>query len=560
MIKQKYVDAYIKDYETGKVFFNEERKQLIRYLKEDILARDDLFFDDQMIEDCINFGEKWYFPLQPFQKFLIAFIFLFHKKNKKAFYRKFLWMLGRGGGKNGLISVVAHFLISELHGIPEYSISIVANSEDQAKTSFEEIFNAIEFNPDVLKKAFINQKAKIEGRKTKAILKFRTSNGNTKDGLRDGAVVFDEIHQYLTNQDVKVHISGLGKRKNPREFYIGTDGYIREGFLDKLKDKAQKVLTGEARSSSIFPFICKLDNEDEVFEPKNWEMSNPMLSEPRSEYAEILYDTIFEEFEDLEEDPSNREEFMTKRMNLPVEDLERSVATWEEILATNRPFPDVSKSSCIGSLDYASIRDFAACGLLFREREDYVFKTHSFARKQFVDIYYGYSKTDDVVKKEKFAPIKEWEQEGLLTVVDEPSINPMHIVNWFIEMRKQYGVNKIIADNYKMDILRPLFEAEGFEIEVIRNPRAIHGLLAPRIESAFANHHIIFDNNPLMRWYTNNVLVRIKNDGNKEYLKKDEVRRKTDGFQSFVHAMYRADEIINVDYSEALDFLNAIDF
>ncbi|MBC1230543.1 terminase large subunit [Listeria booriae] len=560
MIKQKYVDAYIKDFETGKVLFNEERKQLIRYLKEDILTRDDLFFDDKMIEDCINFGEKWYFPLQPFQKFLIAFIFLFHKKNKKAFYRKFLWMLGRGGGKNGLISVVTHFLISELHGINEYSISIVANSEDQAKTSFDEVFNAIEFNPDVLKKAFINQKAKIEGRKTKAILKFRTSNGNTKDGLRDGAVVFDEIHQYLTNQDVKVHISGLGKRKNPREFYIGTDGYIREGFLDKLKDKAQKVLTGEARPNSIFPFICKLDNEDEVFDPKNWEMSNPMLSEPRSEYAEVLYDAILEEFEDLEEDPSNREEFMTKRMNLPVEDLERSVATWEEILATNRPFPDISKSSCIGSLDYASIRDFAACGLLFRHDEDYVFKTHSFARKRFVDIYYGYSKTDDVIKKEKFAPIKEWEQEGLLTVVDEPSINPMHIVNWFVEMRKQYGVNKIIADNYKMDILRPLFEAEGFEIEIIRNPRAIHGLLAPRIESAFANHQIIFDNNPLMRWYTNNVLVRIKKDGNKEYLKKDEVRRKTDGFQSFVHAMYRADEIINVDYSEALDFLNAIDF
>lgn len=85
MIKQKYVDAYIKEYEMGKIKFNEERKQLIRYLQEDILSRDDLFFDDQMIEDCIRFGEKWYFPLQSFQKFLIAFIFLFHKKKQKSF-------------------------------------------------------------------------------------------------------------------------------------------------------------------------------------------------------------------------------------------------------------------------------------------------------------------------------------------------------------------------------------------------------------------------------------------------------------------------------------------
>ncbi|EIA21416.1 putative phage terminase, large subunit [Listeria fleischmannii subsp. coloradonensis] len=85
-------------------------------------------------------------------------------------------------------------------------------------------------------------------------------------------------------------------------------------------------------------------------------------------------------------------------------------------------------------------------------------------------------------------------------------------------------------------------------------------MLAPRIESAFANRHVIFDNNPLMRWYTNNVLVHIKKDGNKEYLKKDEVRRKTDGFQAFVHGMYRADEIENVDYGEALEFLNKLDF
>jgi phage terminase large subunit-like protein len=563
MIKQKYVEAYIQDFETGKVKFNEERKQLIRYIREDILTRDDLFFDDEMIENCIKFGEKWYFPLPPFQRFLIAFIFLFYKKNKKAFYRKFLWMLGRGGGKNGLISVVTHFLISELHGINEYNISIVANSEDQAKTSFEEVYNAIEMDKvetGKLREAFLNQKAKIEGRKTRSVLKFRTSNGNTKDGLRDGAVVFDEIHQYLTNQDVKVHISGLGKRKNPREFYIGTDGYVREGFSDGLLEKARKVLEGEARPNSIFPFICKLDSEEQADDPECWELANPMLSEPRSEYAEILFDTIYEEWEDLEEDPSNREEFMTKRMNLPVIDLEKSVASWEEILSTNRPFPDVSKSMCIGCLDFASIRDFAACGLLFRKDEDYIFKTHSFARKHFCDVYYGYSKSNDVLKKQKFAPIREWEESGLLTVVDEPSINPQHIVNYFVEARKIYNLNKIIADNFKMDILRPLLEAEGFEVEIIRNPRAIHSLLAPRIESAFANHHVIFDNNPLMRWYTNNVLVHIKNDGNKEYLKKDEVRRKTDGFQAFVHGMYRADEIENVDYGEALEFLNGLDF
>ena len=564
MIRQKYVDEYIQLYESGQVKFNKERILLIEYLKRDVLSRGDLFFDDEMIENCIRFGEKWYFPLQPFQKFLIAFIFLFYKKNNRVFYRKFLWMLGRGGGKNGLISVIIHFLISELHGVNDYNISVVANSEDQAKTSPDEVHKTVKRH-EVLLKAFKTTLTQTISKVTGSILKFRTSNGETKDGLRDGAVVFDEIHQYESNKDVRVHISGLGKKPNPREFYIGTDGYVRDGFLDKLKEKAIKVLKGLARVNAVFPFICKLDDESEVEDPLNWEKANPMLSEPRSEYAEGLYETIKEEFEDLEDDPSNREEFMTKRMNLPVTDLERCVAKWEEIEATNQPMPELLYKECIGCLDFASIRDFAACGLVFKHEGKYPFLTHSYARKEFVDKYYSYSKKQDAetAGKRVFAPIREWEEwkEGsLLTVVDEETINPQTIVDWFIEKRKYYDIKKVIGDNFRMEVLKPLFIEAGFEVEVIRNPKAIHSLLAPRVEIGFANQLFIFGDNPLMRWYTNNVLVKIKKDGNKEYEKKEPIRRKTDGFQAFVCGLYRIDEISDYAIEDSLNALDDLNF
>ncbi|HBC4853682.1 TPA: terminase large subunit, partial [Enterococcus faecalis] len=524
-----------------------------------ILSRDDIYFNDKMIDDCINYGEKWFFELQPFQKFLIAFVFLYFKKNNRNFYRKFLWMFGRGGGKNGLLSVVLNFLQTELHGILDYNISIVANSEDQAKTSFEEIYNTIKRNK-TLQKAFEYGKTVITSKKTGSYIRFRTSNGDTKDGLRDGAVAFDEIHQYPSNKDVKVHISGLGKKPNPREFYVGTDGYVREGFLDSLKEKAKRVLNGSSRPNAIFPFICKLDSEDQVTESENWELANPMFHQPLSEYAESLLETIFEEYEDLEDDPSNREEFMTKRMNLPVTDLERSVASYEEIMDTNRPLPNLEGRQAIGCLDFASLRDFAACGLLFKDKDDYVFKTHSFVRKQFADIYYGYSRKASEQTKERFAPIKEWENRGLLSVVDGATIEPQTVVDWFVEQRYKYGITKIVADNFRMDVLRPLLIAAGFEVVVIKNPRAVDSLLAPRIETAFANRHIIFGENPLMRWYTNNVLVKTNNDGNKTYLKKEEVRRKTDGFKAFVCGMYLADELTDYNFEDAFDILEELDF
>lgn len=545
MISNVYVDNYLYLYKSGKIKLNKERIALIDYLEKCILPDDSLYFDDDMIENCIKFGEKWYFPLEDFQKFLIAFIFLFHKETDRAYYRKFLWMLGRGGGKNGLISVVVHFLLSQLHGVPKYNISIVANSEEQAMTSFEETYDAIG-RSDVLKNMFNRTKVKITANGTQSILKFRTSNGETKDGLRDGAVVFDEIHQYENNKDVRVHISGLGKKKNPREFYIGTDGYVREGFLDKLKEKARNVLNGSARPNALFPFICKLDETTEAENPELWEKANPMFCKPRSEYAETLFYTVSEEYEDLAEDPANKEEFMTKRMNLPIEDLTKSVAPWEEIWRTGyeedevtpRVVPDLTNKLAVGGLDFASVKDFAACGVLFRHKGDYVWKTHSFVRKGFLDS----------VKLK--APIKEWEQQGLLTILDEPVIDMQNIVNWFCDMRELYGLDTIVADTFRLDLVKSALEAEGFRIIYIRNPKAASAKLAPRIETLFAQNHLIYGDNPLMRWYTNNVMVKIDKFGNKSYEKKDEYRRKTDGFMALIYALWEADNILVDDEVE----------
>ncbi|MBT2850041.1 terminase large subunit [Staphylococcus coagulans] len=546
MIQNVHVDNYIQLWKTGKILLNKERILLIAYLEKHILSRDDLYFDEEQIENFIKFTEKWYFPLQSFQKFIVPFVFLFEKEGNFLFYEQFFITLGRGGGKNGLITALSNYFISYLHGVSNYDISVVANSEDQAKTSFEEAHNMIERND--LEDTFHLTKLVITDTETKSRFRFRTSNAGTKDGGREGCVIYDEIHRYEDSETVDVFSSGLGKVKWPREFFIGTDGFVREGFLDKLKERSMSILNGESPDDRLFPFICKLDDPLEVDDPDMWEKANPMFSKPMSDYAKGLFRKVKNQYNEMSYSPAKRQEFMTKRMNLPEVDLEKVVAPWEEILATNRPFPQLERKQCIGGLDYASIKDFAAVGLLFREGEDYIWKSHSFVRKGFLD----------AVKLK--APIHEWEEKGLLTIVDEPSIDPLHIVLWFDEMRETYGLEKVIADNYRMDLLRPLFEEYGIDVEIIKNPRAIQSLLAPRVETMFANHHIIFDDNPLMRWYTNNVAVKIKPDGNKEYLKKDEVRRKTDGFQALVHALYRADELLEVDLNDSLDFLNAINF
>lgn len=56
---------------------------------------------------------------------------------------------------------------------------------------------------------------------------------------------------------------------------------------------------------------------------------------------------------------------MAKRMNLPETDLTESVATAEEVYKTNKEIPDLLHKTCVGGLDFGSVRDFTAVGLLF---------------------------------------------------------------------------------------------------------------------------------------------------------------------------------------------------
>ncbi|MBN4912260.1 terminase large subunit [Staphylococcus sp. EG-SA-13] len=540
MIKQKYVTEYIDLWRNGKILLNKERIDLIHYLENNILTRDDVYFDEETIERCVKYIEKWYFPTEPFQRFIIAFVFLMDKEIDQAFFTEIAIFMGRGGGKNGLISALSDFLLTPLHGVKEYDISIVANSEEQAQTSFNEVFKTI--NQSKRNKTgktpnapFLTSKTEIMNRETYAKLKFNTSNTKTKDGGREGCVIFDEIHYFYGPEMVNVKRGGLGKKPNRRTFYISTDGHLREGYMDSMKDKIKSVLAGEVKNSRMFPFYCKLDDVKEIDDETMWEKANPMLHKPLSDYAKILLSTIREEYLDLPFNRSNRPEFVTKRMNLPEQDPSSIVAPYEEVQATAREMPNLEGKACIGGLDYAYVKDFASVGLLFRDGEDYIWKTHSFIRKGFLDE----TKLDP--------PIEQWAEDGLLTIVDTEVIEIEYIVNWFLEMGENYNITKVIADNFRTDIVRRAFENAGIELEILKNPKAIHGLLAPRIDTMFAKKQIVFGANPLMRWFTNNVAVTMKPDGSKEYIKKDQVYRKTDGFHAMLHALYRADDILEYD-------------
>ncbi|WP_188453789.1 terminase TerL endonuclease subunit [Virgibacillus oceani] len=531
-----YIDEYFHLIESGEIPACKEQFQLIKYLKK-ILSRDDVYIDHKMVEDSVNIPAR-YFPyeLYPWQKFSNVFIFgLRWKEDHSLVFDRYFFYMGRGGGKNGFFSYDSFFMMTKQHGIQNYDIDIVATSEDQAKRSFKDVYTVLEMpdNEKKLKKAFYKSKVLIKNNSTKSEMIYNTSNARTKDSKRTGCILFDEEHEYENYDAIKVFTSGGGKVQDYREFHMSTDGNIRGGPLDDLKEEAKLILNGEIEDISLFPFLCKLDNPDEAENPDNWTKANPSLP-----YNKVLKRKMLKEFKLGKRKSAIMMEFMTKRMNSPQEDTRKEVATYEDRLATDKQLPEgLEGVEAIGGVDFADVRDFCSVGLLFKKGGKRYWIHHTF-------IHHLALKLQDINPD----IIAEAKKRNLCTIIhNEKSIDPDRVVNWFIEKLKTFEIKKISMDKYRATILKPKLEEAGFEVEIVRRGPATHAMLSPLVDDMFINQTIAFPDDPMMRWYVGNVYKEEKGNGNMEYCKIDKEKRKTDGFFAFLHALVLDEELTDQD-------------
>ncbi|MCR1158735.1 MULTISPECIES: terminase large subunit [Clostridium] len=524
MIFNQYIDEYIDLVESNKVVTNEDIKKSIKLVREK-LSDERVIIDHEKIEQAILKIEEYFpFKLLPWEKFIIGLAHCYYDDDTLVF-DTFIIYMGRGGGKNGFISSISWYFTTKFHGIKEYNIDIVANSEDQAKTSFDDVYNVIEDNKK-LSKAFYNTKVKIVYKKTRSYLKYNTSNARTKDGLRPACIIFDEIHEYENYDNIKVFKSALGKKKHCRTFMISTDGYVRGGVLDDYLEISKSILNGENKSSRMMPLLYHLEDKKEVDNRDMWEKANPSFR-----YLKNLQVVMDQEYIDMQTNVQLYTEFMTKRMNMPEGNKDREVTSWENILATNQEIPDLKGATCRIGIDYAKTTDFVCAGLLFKYKEKYVWISHTWVCRNSKDL------------KRIKAPLEEWEKQGLLTFVDEVEIHPDIPAQWLANQAKKYNLTILGMDNFRHTLLSKSLRNIGFDTDKkgannIKLTRPSDQMrIYPVIDSAFTNQNIIFGDNPLMRWYTNNTCLHAEKYENYTFAKIEPKSRKTDGFMAFVTAM-----------------------
>lgn len=529
----KEVQEYIDIVEQEQVRVCKEQKLLIALVKK-VFQTETLRIDAIQIEKYLSYQKYFPFDLFPWEKFVFVLHNCVFKSDGTPRWADLFALMGRGAGKNGYLSFEDFCLITPTNGVSYYDIDICANSEEQAKTSFDEIYNILE-NPKfkkIFEKNFTWNKTEIQNKKTRSKIKYRTNNPKGKDGLRSGKVDFDEPHAYENWDNINVFTTGLGKKPHPRRTYVSTNGDIREGPLDQLIEKSEKILSGELPDNGFLPFICKLDNDEEVHDELNWDKANPSLP-----YLPTLKGQIQREYADYLLDPIVNSAFMTKRMNSPKGRKDTEVASWENIMRTNEEIPDMTHKSCICGIDFSKTTDFVSAFLLFKREEMYYGVHHS---------WFCTSSND---KHRIKIPLNEMVDRGLLTMVNDVEIHPSLIAEWIQEQKKTYRIEKIAVDSYRYSLLSKELREIGFDanekqIKLVRPSDIMY--VQPKINSIFLNGKLKVGDDPLFRWFTNNTKLEPAPNNNFKYGKIEAKSRKTDGFMAFVAAMTLEEELPDV--------------
>lgn len=554
MITCRYISDYIEQVRHGPYKVCREQFLLADFV-EHVFETENVYVDEEQAERYFKLEKYFPYRLFPWERFCFVLHNCTYSAPGVLRFPKLTILVGRGAGKNGYLAFEDFALLTPVNGIKHYDIDICANSEDQAMKTFERLYELLEDNATVMRSKFRWNRVVIENLKTKSKLKYRTSGAKSKDGGDQGKVDFDEYHAYENYELLNVFRTGLGKKPMPRETIITTMGDVRDGPLDELLSDMLQILNGDIPDNGMLCFICRLDKIEEVHDEANWHKANPSL-----QYFPVLLSRTRGEYTDWTRNNYGHASFITKRMNIPFGTSEEPVTAWENIKATNRPVIDLEGRECVFGLDYARINDFLGVVLKFNVDGLIYTAQHSWVCSNSRDW-----------SRIKF-PIREAEQEGLLTVVNTVEISPELPVQWLAEMQKRYNILAGALDSYRYDLIKKYLESIGFDpdrngannLKLVRPSDIVR--VQPQIKSDFDNQRVVFGDDKLMRWYTNNTKT-IPLKGNKyetsyfTFGKIEPRSRKTDGFMALAAAYTQDDKLEGGTFSaDMFDYMKVHTF
>ena len=346
--------------------------------------------------------------LIPSQVFDFSMLLGWKKTNGFRRFRRSYLSMARQNGKTFFNGILGTY-ISGFSGYKFGKLFTVAVRKRQARIAWEEMSKFISIDKDLGELFDVKDyKSTIIAKETGCEIIALSKEAGLEDGHRSIYSSIDEIHQHKDNSVYKAISNGTRALPETIVSMITTRGKQLNSFCYEMDSYCVGILQGLNTANDFYVDIYSLDENDDIWDEKNWIKSNPFLCRDSEKFNTLRQDA------QTAKDMGGAElsDFLVKSLNMWVQNTDDQfiIADKWQKCGGKRTLEDKRGQACWVGLDLSSGGDLTSFALEFPFRENgkdkYYFYSHSFMPRGRIQ---EHIETD-------LAPYDLWEQMELITV------------------------------------------------------------------------------------------------------------------------------------------------
>lgn len=379
------------------------------------------------------------FILAPWQIFIIYNLLGFWYKGKQERrYKEAFIFVPRKNGKTSLIASLA-FAMSIIQRKSGSTVYVVAAALKQALESFEFLKFSLDYKGlsdmmDIKNNSFehsIKYRFENNGRPDGTIdIQIMASNPDAQDSFNCNFAIADEVAAYKKPAQYNRFKEAMKSYTNKLMVGITTAGDNVNSFGYGRMEYALKVASGSFTDDSLFAFVSRADQDDKG----NVDFTNPLQHQKANPNygVTIRPEEIMQEAMQAKNDPQQRKDFLSRSLNIytaamnawfDIEEWKRSDAqyTWTMDELAKLPI------EWYGGADLSRMYDLTAAALVGQYQGVDIVITHAFIPR---------TQINNKLEEDNIS-VYDWLDNDWLTLCNNPTIDAIDVVNWFIAMRNR---------------------------------------------------------------------------------------------------------------------------
>ena len=341
---------------------------------------------------------------------------------------------------------------------------------------------------------------------TNSIIEVLPMNIDKLQGYRHKVATVDEWLSGAIREDV---IGTIEQGSSKVDDYVivatSSEGTVRNGPGDTIKMELMDILKGDYYNPHVSIWWYKLDDLDEVNDPRMWVKANPNIGRT------VTYETYQQEVERAEKAPAARNDILAKRFGIPMEGY-TYYFTYEETIPHKQH--NFWKMACSMGCDLSQGDDFCSFTFLFPLGRDlFGIKTRNYISE------YTYMKLPMAahIKYDTFI------KEGSLMVMPGTVLDMMAVyddLDTYVT-DNNYDVRTVGYDPYnaKAFIERWVTENGPFGVETVKQGSKTESVPLGELKKLAEQRKLIFDED-MMQFCMGNCITIQDTNGNRKLYKK----------------------------------------